>query len=476
MNGNNRASRRGGKKAQRRTENALLPKSVKTKPETRDACVMTDIQFGTECVSELSPLCQSQIDAISLNDSPAKGFSNGRSSHRYLPPIRNRSSSSPCPPKQDKCTSPLIPKLALRNGIINRLSMNGGAAPTPQAAPKNTRQRKRTKRKPPPPRNYDNSSSMHHQITLPTEGPLPSEDYLIQIHEKAVPPLRKKLGSGKHGSHSFLVSIPRVHCSEKLTATSTSLSKTSSRGHKKFGHRFVGHRRRTEIQLLLDGDKPREERLRVDQVPKFTAEDVTSWSAKSSWLGSGTRKIIPVEHLSYPPLSPSPKRLSSVGSNSSLNVANHRKRSHSEDSDNSNIISPKLPSQKNLRLTSPSDSLLSRQQAPLLDGETDGMITIDQDSTCSEVFSNAAVEHTMGALDTSECLKVVSNDVFCGELVAFDSRGDCLLDDGEYTIIMQKCLEGDEKEASDLLMFEPLTWSSVFSAPEQVSVCVSDTV
>lgn len=451
---------------------SMLPKSsqkaTKSKPKTCDACVMTDIRFGTEDIRELTPLYQSQIDTISsLNDPPMESPSNGISSQTLPPPNKSRS-SSPRPPRHDKCTSPLIPKLAIRNGVINGLSMNGSTSPVVR---KNTRQRKRTKRKPPPPpprskTNFDKSSVSHNLINPLVEAPPPSEECRMQIHTKPQP-RKKKLGSGKHGSRSFLVSIPRMYCSKKILTAATPPSKTSNGGDKSFSHhRSPGHRRRTEIQLLLDGDKPRGERLRVDQVPKFTAEDVTSWS-KSSWLGSGARKIIPVEHLTYPPLSPSatPKRPSSAGSTSSSTTANHRKRSYSEDPfENSNITSPKLPRQKNVRLTSPSDSvpMLSRQQVSP---------QANQDLSTNDVFVD--IESTID--DKSECLRVLSNDVFCGELVAFDSRGDCLLDNGDYTIIMQKCLEGSENEASDLLMFEPLTWSSVFSATQKVCrllVCV----
>ena len=61
--------------------------------------------------------------------------------------------------------------------------------------------------------------------------------------------------------------------------------------------------------------------------------------------------------------------------------------------------------------------------------------------------------------------------LFCAEMVVFDSRGECLLDEGEYSILMQKCPRRDGESCSGeapptppppLLTFSPLSWNSVF--------------
>ena len=66
------------------------------------------------------------------------------------------------------------------------------------------------------------------------------------------------------------------------------------------------------------------------------------------------------------------------------------------------------------------------------------------------------------------------DDVFASEVVVFDSRGDCLLQEGEYSIIMQRCSNSKKKgvgeETDELLTFPPLTWSSVFGGCNEMKV------
>ena len=435
---------------------------AKRKPETRDACVMTDLQFGIECINELTPLYQSSMQTKSPNDpikeSSSSHLQNGNSCHSKPsspPPNRSRS-TSPHLSRHDKCTSPLVSKLALQNGVVNGLSMKGYASPTVAAIRKNVRQRKRTKRKPYTRTKTTNSKITAHKIqsTPPTAHPPTQDDLTRKKLSRKIP---NKLGSGKHGIRSFLISIPRTHYIEKPTTTSPQgfLPKSNDEGYKNVV-RSPGYRRRTEIQLLLDGDKPRGQRVRADQVPKFVAEDVTSWSTKSSCMGSSTRKITPVDHYSCPILSPK--------SNASSTSPNHRKRSHSEDY--FNITSPnqdQQPPQKFSRLTSPSDSVATTSSTAI-DKQANLLAPTDRDSTADE---DCCTDNECTA-DVDVCIQ--PNDVFCAELVLFDSRGDCLLGDGEYAVMMQKCLESGEKEAAELLTFEPLTWSSVFSGKAHVSV------
>lgn len=465
------------------TKRAPEPTS-NSKLKTRDACVMTDIRFGTEAISELSPIYQSQINSISppiTNQSNTtiplhqNGFAPKASS------LLDRSrSSSPFISRHDKSTSPLIPKLALRNGILNGLSsMNGYAAPTVTSIRQNISKRKRTKRKAIPSKRWENSENRSTIMkSLQSSSPMAPQTNLTQSVEKLEQEEQKQLGSGKRGARSFLVSIPRAQINDKLLAPSTQSSLPKTNGEHKSVGRVPGQRRRTEIQLLLDGDKPRGQRMSADEVPKFIAEDVTSWSTmtseKASWLGSSTRKITPVDHYSCPfPLSP--KRPSSIASTSSLTMINNRKRSHSEeDSESCSVTSPKLPLPKCSRQLSPSDhnNTFKKIPEPLspssLGIRKDTIITDGEAGSCQLRDTNNSIHSAKNTCN----LYVQSNEVFCAELVVFDSRGDCLLSDGEYAVLMHKCLEEEETEPSDLLMFEPLTWSSVFSAPAQVG-CVN---
>jgi hypothetical protein len=61
--------------------------------------------------------------------------------------------------------------------------------------------------------------------------------------------------------------------------------------------------------------------------------------------------------------------------------------------------------------------------------------------------------------------------LFSAEMVVFDSRGECLLDEGEYSILMQKCPEKDAaagtEEPPRLFTFSPLSWTTVFGASDQ---------
>ena len=73
--------------------------------------------------------------------------------------------------------------------------------------------------------------------------------------------------------------------------------------------------------------------------------------------------------------------------------------------------------------------------------------------------------------ETSTATGTAPEGLFSAEVVVFDSRGECLLDEGEYSILMQKCPEKDATGAEGpprLFTFSPLSWTSVFGANDQV--------
>jgi hypothetical protein len=91
----------------------------------------------------------------------------------------------------------------------------------------------------------------------------------------------------------------------------------------------------------------------------------------------------------------------------------------------------------NSSLESVSESLMGMAKA----GSSDGGLVIDKNSLFQP------------------------DDVFASELVVFDSRGDCLLQEGEYSILMQRCSKKESaRDGPELLTFPPLTWSSVFAS------------
>ena len=75
---------------------------------------------------------------------------------------------------------------------------------------------------------------------------------------------------------------------------------------------------------------------------------------------------------------------------------------------------------------------------------------------------NGGLDSESGTKCGSDCPLFKPDDVFVSELVVFDSRGDCLLQEGEYSILMQQYSKKEKDESPRLLTFPPLTWSSVF--------------
>ena len=504
-------------------------KKSKSKPETKDACVMTDIRFGTDVINELAPIYQSQVSSLNSAKTSAPPLHNDISTHSRKSPKPSRCrSTSPYCSRQDKCTSPLIPKLALRNGMLNGYTtVNGYAAPNVAAIRQNVKRRKKAKQKLSLYTKSKKESSTS-KPPQPVASTLPPRDGLVLLSKPKPSPL-KKLGSGKQGTHSFLVSIPRKHFSGKSPPTTEPFYRSNG------GSKNLRSPRRTEIQLLLDGDKPRGQRVSADQVPKFTAEDVSSWCTnsmeKATWLGSSTRKIIPVDHYNYP-LSPK-KTNGSILSTHSL--SGDRKRSHSEDSTPSSPRPPpklsrlstssdtsstkllpspfspstdkplvpsseqapsvpqsKEPSQSSAQSVEPAQSLpqslepgqswvqslepgqsstqaLEPGQSSTQALEPRQSLLQPKEPVQNSVQAKEPSQNSVNAQDGPDDRRIQSDEVFCAELAVFDSRGDCLLRDGEYAVMMQHCLVEEARKPSDLLIFNPLTWSSVFAGTEKVS-------
>lgn len=282
------------------------------------------------------------------------------------------------------------------------------------------------------------------------------------------------------------------------------------------------YRRRSEIQLLLDGDKPPSERISASEVPIFTAEDVSSrnnrasgggggsgaWGGASSgssgqvnksWLDSSTRKITPVEHFDYSYVSLNQKITGIINSsssntsgvNSATSSASNRKRNIRESESPLSASLSSVPPKKQVKVNSGSsggtaeENHHSRERSssalpecvggcnyptvlsPTESPAQDTSLTENSSTVCGEGTKDKIKQESdnarRGGTDDGDTL-FRPDEVFASELVVFDSRGDCLLKEGEYSIIMQRCSkkEAAAGESSELLTFPPLTWNSVF--------------
>ena len=201
-------------------------------------------------------------------------------------------------------------------------------------------------------------------------------EMLNRLHRKV--PGGKKLPTVSERTDKMIVSLSR-----KLLT-------------KEFGLKQRAFKKRNELQLLLDGDKPKTQWISDNDIPVLLSDGIVSKHGKSA--------------------SPSKGNVS----------ANPRKRnldiSHPEDTLSEGLDQP--PAKKPYNSVSP--------PCPASNG-------------CSSVPPSAAPREPS---DQSEV------GVYCAELVAFDSRQECLLVDGEYEILMQRCSRSGQKDGKDGLQHQ----------------------
>ena len=421
----------------------------KTKKEKRDACVMTDLTFGTSVIENLSP------SPLSPDDMKVKQSAKHAGSSRLpkaLPqsPTQNfkltSALSSPPPhPKKgftDKCTSPLIPRLPFKNGL-NRLTIPNGYAdveeiemPLPSS-----------NSKVPPLKLQKSLVETNHFGAC--NGETETNGLCRKLFRKD-PDTGEAIPSGevfrfsKSEESSLIVSIPRAYYKPSRNSSTSSVSSE--------GRREAAYRRRSEIQLLLDGDKPKEHRISATEIPVFTAEDVANRSTRSAvtsvpsrgpWmsLGSSTRRITPVEHLSYP--MPSFR--------TSIAERENRKRSFSDSDAIPSASSPIGPPTKQPRL---------EVETPVF-GSMPETRSVDETQLPPKEGPNHA--YLESKRDEASWDPALTQSTFCAELAVFDSRGECLLQEGNYKLLMQRCLRKD-RDVPGLMTFAPLTWNTIFGA------------
>lgn len=450
----------GGKGKSSLTKHGLLQKKSKSKLKKAqaDAAVMTEISFGTRNIPDM---CN-----VSHNCSPdhhsAKGNqSNAPSDPTFSPPIAKKGFVH-------RSTSP---KLLFRNGSFNGV-LNGYALPEVAAALKarKSSQPHKTKIEETP-----KSTPVKCGKSPISKGGV-GHRCVLKDRSKASAKFKRKMripaGSGKRGTRSFLVSVPRVHYDSQPCRTSNSADAASLQAEEGKGR----SKRRSQMEMLLDGDKPPGQRLSETGIPVFTAEDIsnrsssnTSNGSNSPWLESSTRKITPVDHFTYPVpttgFSPTKKAHGSVtpgdvnglpaSSSPSSHVGNNpRKRT----SDIMEASSPPLLHPPPVKQPKVSDSSvkLPREKPEGVTKSLQGVIGDEQCSSVSGLLQPAPARQE----PKTEAAPPDSTAVFSAELAVYDSRGECLVRDGSYSILLQCCSEDSKGPA--LSTFEPLTWSSVF--------------
>lgn len=520
----------GAGKRKEKSKHVVVQKKskVKLKRTKTDASVMTEISFGTGNIPDMYHNPLSPNDCSTKNNHSSTFISPPQSDHvpyhtQFSQPIAKKGF-------MHKGTSP---KLLFRNGGFNGI-LNGYALPEVAAALK--------ARSLPQPKTNGKETD---QAILDEQGVCSlvqkkkKKNKCEHVSKKHTSKKRKKLkryknpiGTGKRGTRSFLVSIPRIHCNGQTCVSgagmgchdtdSTSPLTEESRGGVGRGKSGT-HRRRSEIQLLFDGDKPPGQRLSKTEIPVFTAEDVSVRSSSSCsitgsnslWLGSSTRKITPVDHFTYPLPSLSPtRRAPSLSSSSSTTGdgnsgthmssqtilphagSNHRKRvsspSSSSSSSNHNSTEsasllvfssdqppptkqPKVVSSNSVRMSNGKERVPVMEVEDIYESRLDVKLEVMEEKcrVPNGLVSGAAAAAVTASATAPPHEPLMednplgqSTTVFSGELVVFDSRGECLIRDGEYSILMQSC---SSKEGLGLSTFEPLTWDTVFG--DGVSCC-----
>ena len=437
----------------RRTKFKKVPRrSKKISHAKRDACIMTDIALGTEATVNHATVSHltSNGHLFSSPLLPKKGFA-----HNF--------------------TSSLLNKFpALRNALE---SLNGHTLPNGYAEDEHSFEDSSEGKAA---QHLVNSTSSHH-------------------NQENGPPADRIDQNCSDSDYSLTVSIPFACCNRPLSSSASSLNSDASHLHAEGKGKCKGSfRKRSEVQLLLDGDKPRGERISTEEVPVFTAEDPASRAtcnnatpsvpSKGSWtrFGTGTRKITPVEPFNYP-LSPT-LLARKVGAANSQN----RKRTFSE----SNVLVPTpsvtYPPSKVARVAEKEkedkvSSAEAEEKSEKLEDEdkmkedttpikidttsssSDHPMQIEDDQNLARTQTTTITSsHHPSSSSFSPSPSVPSGDVFSAEIAVFDSRGECLLEEGEYSIFMQKCPKKENASDTALTSFAPLSWSSVFGGEKNV--------
>jgi len=495
----------------------VKPSSKPSKKASKDVSIMTDISFGTGMIQDPTILCQatspSLPSALRYQHLHDHQYTSGYGScpsfaatvgDGSLPSHGNGTRKG----FADKCTSP---KLSFKNGTLNGL--NGYALPEVTAIRAgmdiavNSMKCLSTSKEPIPALTLTPSVAIKKKKKRKRKFSMKAKE---KKHHKR---LKCHSGSGKEGQRSFLVTLPRVHFdrihqNNSMLANEKDSHLDESDAPGKAGSFSQRSRRRTQVELLQDdfnsiGQKDGSD---LDNPPPSSSEDISNHlpsplANSNKWLCSSTRKITPVNLFNIPSLSPCRKRggpfagshgstrFSDVGSSTTT-----RKRSQSSP-EMSSLGKPNssLPAQNVSKTVDSFPPLLDKREEVLsevvlpsknkLKESSNKMPCEATDLKCPEPLMEVVIEargmnregescleeegqkeqesqfsEGMGGFETSkkeEDLLKTLGGVYSGEIVVFDSRGECLVKNGQYSILLQK--EGGENNPT----FEPLTWTSI---------------
>ena len=375
----------------------------------RDACIMTDISYGTQVIAEQvgTPTSAPPLHPL---PQPCCGL-----------PLKKGYS--------EKCTSPIF-KLA-KNGLVKngvslaegkiklRRDLHSGAVPR---------------------------DSNEHEANGDSVGSEPALRLLI------------KDGNGVK-KKPLVIRVPLRYVEASASEDSQSEidveNDNTDDGSVEWDEKRGRMPRRSEVQLLIDGDKPPDERVRASDIPVLLTEEARSRAMRRTFgtkASSSHPQGTGMQRASVDPsyTSTSPRKGSKRSLSSEIDVLTPPPAKHSRP-DSEVRDDPPLP-------PPPPPPQLSSQL------DTIDCISLEEDATD---FPEEPVVEPPTTLPKSQS----SQDLFVAELAIFDSRGFSLLEDGEYDLLMQRCPEGNEASPSRLLTFAPLSWDTVFGGGAKVLIC-----
>ena len=432
--------------------------------ERRDACIMTDLTLGTGAATAppVPPLSASTLP----NSNPPCDQN---------PTSRDNSTTPPLLPKKGftETGASLVRKLVVaqsaRNGLNGLNFLNG----------------------------YPEDHHYHPTESLPGHNhngkPFPDPKTLSNYSLTVSIPCTTAYQNGSHSSTS--------------TSTNTDISNSCSDTQQQPSPPLLPGKRRykipaqkcPEMQLLLEGEEPPDQQFNSEDVAVFAAEEPVSQTAqkqpqqqpKLSWmqLGAGNRRVIPVTASPLPGLvgtkntsitgvkrnlsesdvavepdlhpAPPPPKIARVSETVTVEVLeqSHDGAARDVEMNISGLDTSETQMETTSTLTPAPKPTPASHNAPTVDHE------LQNGNSTSGPNSRIKTE-------TPASAGVPPEGLFCAEMVVFDSRGECLLDEGDYSILMQKCPEkgdsGTEEGPPRLFTFSPLSWTSVFGAGDQV--------
>ena len=286
-------------------------------------------------------------------------------------------------------------------------------------------------------------------------------------------------------SCSLTVSIPCTTYSDGPAASPSHGSLCSSQQSLPKRQRYkVPDHQRSELQFILSREKTPERGLGIREPSVSTAGELSTQcdthqpKSSQNWVDNETRRITSVEPNNVTVSTSGVKRSfsesdahplsSDIGSPPPAKMARFADEDSLEGCVKDEIEEMKYVTgafEKHDKTNADLSSSVSPPSSPA-----------PSPAPSSEERATAATQPARNPAEPASGTAAAPEGLFCAEMVVFDSRGECLLDKGEYTILMQRCQQ-KESSGSDqpppLVTFAPLSWSSVFGGEDQVRIYAS---